>query len=520
MKAMNKNRKIFMWYKIKELEGNGLNKSQIGSKLGIHRSTVRKYLEMDEKTFNKWLDNPRKIPKKLYPYYNYVKITLEDTPYLSAAQIEDRLKEKFHELPKVDSKTVYNFVKWVRNSHNIQKYKEHTIRQYQKLPEVEYGSEAQVDFGEYNMLTTNNRRKKVYFFAIILTRSRFKYVYFQNVPFISQTVSYAHELSFLFFGGIPLIIIYDQDKTIVVDENLGDVLLTEEFTKLCQKYPFKPVFCKKADPESKGKIENVVRYVKHNFLKGRTFVNIENLQQECLQWLERTANAKVHGSTKKIPLKEWEIEKCYLQPYIGTPEKPLIKLPKYKVRKDNTIAYKGNFYSLPIGTYKDSNTTVLLEDNNKTLSIYTPENELLAKHDIPLYKGIYVRNSDHKRAKSKTLARLHETVLHELGNTPEALEYLNKLEKDKPRYYRDNLGVMEEPIKQADSNSIENAIRFCLENNILNGHSFIEVLKYYQKQQQDNYELIAINIPKLDSKIDYQSLQPKTSNINNYENLI
>ena len=39
-----------MWYKIRELYLIGFNKSQIAFQLGLHRSTVRRYLKLDEDT--------------------------------------------------------------------------------------------------------------------------------------------------------------------------------------------------------------------------------------------------------------------------------------------------------------------------------------------------------------------------------------------------------------------------------------------------------------------------------------
>jgi hypothetical protein len=113
---MNKNQKVFMWYKVNELWNKGLNKSQISRELEIDRGTVRKYLQMEEKSFLGWINHPRRLPKKLSPYYNYVKRLLEKAPYLSSAQVEDRLKEDFSDLPEVDSKTVYNFVKSIRDA--------------------------------------------------------------------------------------------------------------------------------------------------------------------------------------------------------------------------------------------------------------------------------------------------------------------------------------------------------------------------------------------------------------------
>ncbi len=44
-------KKYLMWNKVRELFSDGLNKSQIGQSLGLHRQTVAKYLSMTEEAF-------------------------------------------------------------------------------------------------------------------------------------------------------------------------------------------------------------------------------------------------------------------------------------------------------------------------------------------------------------------------------------------------------------------------------------------------------------------------------------
>src|SRR5690606_11344350 len=100
---------------------------------------------------------------------------------------------------------------------------------------------------------------------------------------------------------------------------------------------FKLHFCRKSDPESKGKVENVIKYVKQNFLYNRTFHNEETLNDEAVAWLGRTANAMPHSFTKRVPLEEWLIEKVKLKTY--TPEKIVMPTISYNVRKDNTISW-------------------------------------------------------------------------------------------------------------------------------------------------------------------------------------
>ena len=100
------------------------------------------------------------------------------------------------------------------------------------------------------MKTSQGIPLKVYFFAMSLSRT----------PFTTDLAVYAHELAFEYFSGVPRKIVYDQDKVFLVKENLGDLILTHGFRALVREHGFNPVFCRKSDPESKGKIENVVKY--------------------------------------------------------------------------------------------------------------------------------------------------------------------------------------------------------------------------------------------------------------------
>ena len=163
---------------------------------------------------------------------------------------------------------------------------------------------------------------KVYFFAIVLSRSRQKFIHFSRRPFDTELAVYAHELAFQYFGGKPRKIIYDQDRVLISRENLGDLVLTTKFQSFVKEQHFLPVFCRKADPESKGKVENVVKYVKGNFLSGRLFHNIDRLNEEARLWLERTGNGKEHGTTRLIPNREFIVEKNFMMPYYGTPQPP------------------------------------------------------------------------------------------------------------------------------------------------------------------------------------------------------
>ena len=176
-------KKAFMWYKVKELNSKGLNKSQISVELSLDRSTVRKYLSIDEQSFLDWISIAQHRPQKLKEYRQFVKTALESYPYLSASQVEDWLKEHYPDLPSVNSKTVYNFVEQIRKEFDIPKTRSKSFRQYEKLPETAYGDQAQADLGSCHMLCKDGGRRQVYFFVMLLRSSRQKFVWFQDKLF-------------------------------------------------------------------------------------------------------------------------------------------------------------------------------------------------------------------------------------------------------------------------------------------------------------------------------------------------
>ena len=309
----------------------------------------------------------RNFIHKLEKYEEYVSTSLGLHPYLSSSQIYDWLREKYSDFPEVNTKTVYNFVKHVRAKYKISKEKVDCVRQYEKIEETAYGEYAQVDFGEYWMKREDERRVKVYFFVMVLCRSRKKFIYFSRTPFTSDLAIYAHELAFSCYGGKPKKIIYDQDKVFIHGENLGDVILTKVFQRYLTGEHFESIFCRKSDPESKGKVENVVKYVKYNFLRGRIFNSIEKTNEQGIAWLKRTANGLVHNGTKLVPDEVFKEEQKYLMPYYGTPMFPARKIEEYCVRKDNTILYHGNFYSVPTGTHENRDTKIWVNENEDFL---------------------------------------------------------------------------------------------------------------------------------------------------------
>ena len=258
-----------------------------------------------------------------------------------------------------------------------------------------------------------------------------------------------------------------------------------------------------------------MKYVKYNFLFGRTYQDIELLQTEALAWLGRTGNAMPHSTTKKIPWEEWEIEKHSLQPWLTVQF-----LPSYilrNVRKDNTFAYLGNFYSLPQGTFKNKNTQVMVWLKADELYIEDMNRMTLCTHTIQQCKGKTVINTDHKRDKSLKLKELLHITSSRFIRQDQALLYFEMIRKEKGRYLRDQVQAIQKTIEGKNKQLVDEVLQKCMEQKYLGAVLFRELLTLLEAEK--NYpEPLTGKIILLDTSNNKKAdTQPDKSDLNTYE---
>jgi len=468
------NRKLVMWYKVKELKSKGLNCVQVAHELGIHRQTVMKYDKMTLEEFQSSQSYEREFKYKLDIYEEEVKNELIRAPYLSSRQIHDHLREHHSDFPAVSEKTVFNLVMRVRDKYRIPKTYEETFRPLEKLQETAPGVSMQADFGEYWMHRDDTRRVKVYFFVAVMSYSRHKFVYFSKTPFTSDLAIYAHQLAFQFYGGKPREVIYDQDKVFIHSENYGDLVLTKAFQSFVSSEHFQCVFCRKSDPQSKGKVENVVKYVKYGFLRGREFTNIEMLNESVLRWLARTANGLPHSTTKRIPAEAFMEEQSCLAPYTGIPAHPQDGMKEYLVRKDNTINFHSHFYNVPTGTFNGDGTFVWVCVKDGHVEIYSNETgKMLVRHEMSQIPGRAILDETIQRPKLPSRKELENYILSYLDGNALVAMWLKNLYETKPRYYRANINHINAELESFLPEALIKSFEVCLDKGDYNANDLI-----------------------------------------------
>ena len=81
----------------------------------------------------------------------------------------------------------------------------------------------------------------------------------------------------------------------------GALVRNAEFLRFAHHWGFTPRACRPYRAQTKGKVERPVRYLRGNFVYGRTFLHDADLDQQRQGWLDRVANVRVHGTTRERP---------------------------------------------------------------------------------------------------------------------------------------------------------------------------------------------------------------------------
>lgn len=255
-----------MIHKIKSLfdNGNGLSRRKIAEQLKISRGTVNKYLSMTEDEIATHLTD-RSRDKQLDPYKDYILHLLQTWPDLSAQKIYQKLTIRQPELV-TSTRSVRRFVENLKETHTLSQK-----RYYEPVLDMIPGEQCQVDGGELRNVRIAGIERTVYFVVFVLSYSRLMYVSASLSPINTLKMIQMHDETFRYFGGVPEECVYDQAKVVIINEEFRELTLNETFSQFASTAEFRVHGCEGYDPESKGKVESGVKYVKGNFFAGEIF---------------------------------------------------------------------------------------------------------------------------------------------------------------------------------------------------------------------------------------------------------
>jgi len=211
------------------------------------------------------------------------------------------------------------------------------------------GEFLQIDWGEVRdvaLMKEGMEPQTRYFFAARLKYSRYMYVSF-HTDMREETLLRCLIACFADIDGVPWAVVTDNMKTAVLGrDEQNQPIWNPAYQKLAVEFKFHPDVCAPASGNQKGAVENLVKFVKGNFLAGRSFYDDADLAEQCREWLRQVNTQRPSDATGEPPA----VLLAQEQPQFG----PLPSVASdygffecVVVSREGLVAIETNRYSVP-----------------------------------------------------------------------------------------------------------------------------------------------------------------------------
>lgn len=293
----------------------GASKSALARRLGVSRDTIHRWVRAGDLDRDLGAEpvryGPRPpVPTKLDAYTGIIDARLAAYPQLSAVRLLEEIRAAGYAGGYSQVKAFVRQVRPVPPPEPVIRF------------ETPAGRQAQVDFAHFRFPWGVR-----YALLVVLGYSRLLWCRFYPRQDMRTLVSGLEE-AFRAFGGVPQELLFDQMKAVITrDLRLegGALLHNLEFLRFARHWGFTPRACRPYRAQTKGKVERPVRYLRDNFVYGRTILHDADLEQQRQHWLERVANVRLHGTTGERPRERFDRdERLLLQPVAARPYTSLV----------------------------------------------------------------------------------------------------------------------------------------------------------------------------------------------------
>ncbi len=320
---------------IRALHRQGLTYAEIGRIVGRDWRTVKRYLtEGAQPRYRR-----RRTPSKLDPFKPKIDQWLASDVGLEATRIHQDLVRDHGFTGSYP--TVRRYVDRARP-----KAPEPVSERFETAP----GHQAQVDWShEEPIVTSSGLELPLYGFHMVLGHSRDAFVGLVGSQDL-VTFCACHRAAFAHFGGVPKEILYDRTKTVVrshvgAERREGDRAYHPEALASAHHYGFKLRLCRPYRPQTKGKVESDVAYVRGRLLRGHGFADYEQANREWASWNAEVARTRAHGTHGEVVAERAERDRAAL---LAAPPIPylVVSRTQRKVARDGLISFEGRRYPI------------------------------------------------------------------------------------------------------------------------------------------------------------------------------
>lgn len=248
-------------------------------------------------------------------------------------------------------------------------------RRYETGP----GEAYQMDWGFVNVETDIGTSYQCACFAMICHHCGQRYIeFFPNARQENLFIGMIHAFYCL---GIPAYVLTDNMKSVVIRRDPdGHPIWQHDYETFMKAVGFQTKLCKPRHPFTKGKVERLIRFVKDNFLAGRTFSTITELNIQAMEW-SRRQNGRYHKATDCVPDEKHQ-RNCL--PAAGilkmSQELSFYLCPLRRITFDGFVNYEGRRFGVP---YWYGKKVCRIQRHGFELTIYDDElGRILTTHDV------------------------------------------------------------------------------------------------------------------------------------------
>jgi transposase len=209
------------------------------------------------------------------------------------------------------------------------------------------GEYLQIDWGEVRRFPfTQQAPATRYFLACRLKHSRWSWVRWTK-RMDQETLIRGLVDCFLALGFVPWVLVFDNMKTVTSGRDAeGQPIWHPVFLQFAREFDFHPEACAIGAANQKGSVESLVKWVKGNFLAGRSFVDDADLVGQNDEWLH-TANARPNAATSEPPNDRLRAEMAKGNPLPVTAADYGFPASA-QANSESLVHVAGNTYSVPV----------------------------------------------------------------------------------------------------------------------------------------------------------------------------
>jgi len=319
-----------LWAEIRRLARvEKLSQRQIAERFHLNRRTIRRAL----RSAHAPTSPSRSRPSVLDKFQKDIQELLEATPRITAVRMLEDLRRRGY---PGQLTVLRQRLKSLRESRTGPAFVRRLFHP---------GEAAEVDWANCGSIPVGGRSRRLCCFVMVLCYSRMIWLQFTLSEALEEFLR-CHQEAFAFFGGVPRKCLYDNLRSVVLAHEGSTVRFNPRFMDFAGYCLLEPVACNRAAGWEKGRVERAIQYVRSNFLLGRTFRSLDEVNRSAFQWRDQIANLRIHKTTGRRPVDLWGDDRARLLALPDAPYDTRI-LRSVRVTPDCRVSFENNTYSVP-----------------------------------------------------------------------------------------------------------------------------------------------------------------------------